>query len=115
MKIFGLLVIRKYCLFGIINFPQITALSDFPGIKTAKGNKPKLMKHVLFTMVERSFLASFTWTGKAGKGQPRKHAIRDYPNFLQVLHFILKKLEGSYDDDMFYDHLKNKVLCYAYE
>lgn len=84
-------------------------------MKAAKGNKPKLLKRVLFAFVEKPFLGTITWTGKAGKGQPRKHAMKDYPNFLHFLHSILKKIEGTYEDDMFYDHLKNNVLSHAYE
>lgn len=96
-------------------FPQVKSFANFPGMKSNMGNKPKQLKSVLHKLIEPSILATFTWTGKVPRGQKKKHALKSYPNILRVLHSILKKLEGSYDEDMFYNHLKNKVIKHAYE
>lgn len=95
-------------------YPQINSFTNFPGMKSNIGNKPKQLKSVLYKLIDQTFLASFTWTGKVPKGQKRKHALKDYPNTLRVLRFILEKLEGSYNEEMFLNHLKNKVIKHAY-
>lgn len=74
-----------------------------------KGNKPKLLKTILHKFISKPCFAMFTWTGKAGKGQARKTALRDYSNILEVLRQIVEKLEGSYKEDMFLSHLKNVI------
>lgn len=79
-----------------------------------RGNKPKLLKTVLHEFVAKPLFAMFTWTGKAGRGQARKNALKDYPKFLRLLHTILENIEGTYDKEMFLDHLKNKVIKQAY-
>lgn len=84
-------------------------------MKSLKGNKPKLLKSVIHKVIDRSLLAVFTWTGKAGRGQRRKNALQGYPNILDVLRSIVEKLEGTYDEPLFLDHLKNKVIRTAYE
>lgn len=83
-------------------------------MKSMLGNKPKLLKAVLYKLIAKPFFAMFTWTGKAGRGQARKTSLQNYTNILRVLHKILVKLEGSYDFEMFIDHLKNKVIRNAY-
>lgn len=79
------------------------------------GNKPKLLKTVLYNFVTNSLFATFTWTGKSGRGQGRKNALKNFPNIIKVWQAIVENLEGGYADEMFLDHLKNKIMKRAYE
>lgn len=90
-------------------FAQVNSFCDFPGTKLNQGNKPKQLKNVLHKL---TLLADFIWSGKA-PGKP-KNAFKGYTNFVRVLRLILVKLEGRYDEAVFLDHFKNKIIKHAY-
>lgn len=94
---------------------QESSFVNFPSMDQLTGNKPKLLKGVVFNLFSPACLAGFTWTGKASAGQSRKNALRDYSNILQMLHSIMCQLDGEYEHSVFLNHLKNKVIKYAYE
>lgn len=95
---------------------QVRALSFIPGLKMPAmlGNKPKILKKVLYSVIEPSCFANFTWTGKASNGNT-KNAMKDLPKVLQLLHTVVKGSDQSYSYTLFLHHLKEKVIRYAYE
>lgn len=95
---------------------QVRALSQIPGLNMPSmlGNKAKVLKMVLYSIIEPSCLANFTWTGKAANGR-RKNAMKKYPRILQLLHTVVKGADETYIYATFLYHLKEKVIKYAYE
>lgn len=78
------------------------------------GNKAKMIKKVLFAIVEPGCFSHFTWSGKSSNGKT-KNALKDYPNILKLLHSVMKGPDGTYEYALFLCHLKDKVIKYAYE
>lgn len=93
---------------------QIKALSHVPGLNALMGNKIKMIKLVLHSIIERSCFANYTWLGRGAKGQS-KQSLQKHPNILQLLYTIVKGCDISYSYDLFLHHLKDKVIKYAYE
>lgn len=93
---------------------KIIAFTDFPGMNALLGNKPKLLKKVVFSIIDRSFLSNFTWTGKSIKNQT-KSALKDFPRMVDVFQSIVGNLDNGYDKTIFLKHLKEKIMKYAYE
>lgn len=78
------------------------------------GNKVRMIKLVLHTIIERSCFANYSWLGKGAKGQ-KKEPMQKYPKVLQILHAVVKGSDISYNYDVFLRNLKEKVIKYAYE
>lgn len=89
-------------------FCQVEALSKNPDLKSSFGNKPKMLKTLLYSIIEPICL------GKAPTGQT-KHALKDCPNILQLLYSVVRGSDKSYKYSLFLAHLKDKVIKYAYE
>lgn len=91
-------------------------LSSFPGYEAviASGSQPKLLKSVVYLIFDRRYLSNYTWTGKSTKGQ-KKQALKDKPNVVKLVFEAINKLDASYKYSSYLNHLKNKVLKYAYE
>lgn len=96
---------------------QVKVFSNNPGINFSqiKGNKPKILKMVLYSLIELKCFSNFTWTGKGQSGKKTKNALKEYPQFLQLLYSVVKGSDNSYDYDLFLRHLKDKAIKYAYE
>lgn len=78
------------------------------------GNKPKMIKAILFAIIEPSCFSNYTWSGKAANGR-KKNAMQKHPKILELLHKVVKGSDESYDFQLFLKHLKEKVIKYAYE
>lgn len=86
-----------------------------PGVKSSNGDQAKLLKRLVAKMFERSFLANFTWSGKSINGQ-RKIALKSHDKIVELLYKISNNcLNKTYNYEDFLNHLKNKILKYAYE
>lgn len=96
---------------------QVKVLSNNPGINFSeiKGNKPKILKMVLYSLIEPKCFSNFTWTGKGPSGKKTKKALKEYPQFLQLLYSVVKGSDNSYDYGLFLRHLKDKAIKYANE
>lgn len=79
------------------------------------GNKPKMLKMVLYSIVELRCFSNFTWTGKDSSEKKTKNAVKDYPKTLQLLHTVVKGSDNSYTYALFLKDLKQKAIKYAYE
>lgn len=93
---------------------QIRILSTFPGMKKCKGNQPKLLKHVAHIIVDRVFLAQFSYSGKSLKNQ-RKMAFTERKNIVALLYSVAGKVDTAYEEDDMKLHLRDKILKYAAE
>ena len=78
------------------------------------GNKPKMLKKVLYSIIDPKCYSNFTWTGKAPNNK-KKNAMQDYEKVLQLLYKVVKGSDSTYDYKLFLVHLKDKVIKYAYE
>lgn len=81
---------------------------------TMLGNKPKMIKKIIFAIVEPACFSNFTWTGKASNGK-RKNALENLTHILTLVHSIIKTVDGAYCYQLFLRHLKDNVIKYAYE
>lgn len=83
-------------------------------METFRGNQPKLLKCIVYTIMEPVFFANFTWTGKTIKGE-KKIPFQRSKNIVDLLFDMVVKVEPSYQQATFLSHLKNKIIKYAYE
>lgn len=78
------------------------------------GCRLQILKRFLFSIVDRNFLTSFTWTGKS-KGTERKISFAKYERILERNVYVSKKkwweLSTEYIQNIFVD----RILKYAYE
>lgn len=67
----------------LITFLQVNALSNIRGLKTPAmlGNKTKMIRKVLFAIIENSCFSFFSWTGKAANGGT-KNALQKCPQIM---------------------------------
>lgn len=81
---------------------------------TMLGNKAKMIKKVLFTVIEPSCFSLFSWSGKSvGK---TKIALQKFPRILQLLHKVIESIDGPTDyTNVFLLLLKDKIIRHAYE
>lgn len=77
------------------------------------GNAVKVLKTVLFSVIDREFLSSFTYTGKTHT-KKKKLALRELKNIVNLLYSVTSKLIGNYAYSTFENHLVNKVIKHAY-
>lgn len=88
-------------------------------VKRNVGKNPdsavKTLKATTGLIIERMFLADFTWTGKSKAGYSRKIALKKFERLIQLLHAIVSDLHPNKDYDKFNDDLVNRVLKYSYE
>lgn len=87
-----------------------------PGINSNSmaGNKVKILKTVLYSIIDKNCFSNFTWSGKTTHGKT-KHAMKNYPAILNLLHCIVKGSDSSYTYSLFLQNLKEKIIKYAYE
>lgn len=85
-----------------------------PDINSLLGNQQKLLKRIVALLFDRQLLAEFTWSGKSIKGT-KKSAMSAQKNIVDFLYAISTNIDSSYQHKNFLDHLKNKILKYAYE
>lgn len=64
--------------------------------------------------MDRTFLSKFTWTGKSIGGRAEM-AFKNLEKINELLYGIVSSIDDKYDKSTFLDHLKNKILKYAYE
>lgn len=83
-------------------------------METFRGNQPKLLKAIVYTIMEPIFFANFTWTGKSVNGE-RKIPFQESNNIVDLLFDMVAKVEPSYQKTTFLSHLKTKIIKYAYE
>lgn len=93
---------------------QIKVLSSFPGMNRTKGNQPKLLRKIVYFIMDRRFMANFTYSGKSTKGQ-RKIAFKMQQNIIGLLYSIVSKIDKSFDKDNLTLYLKDNILKYASE
>lgn len=78
------------------------------------GCRLKILKRFLFSIIDRIFLANFTWTGKTN-GPERKIAFSKFENVLDLMFTLVKKNDEHYPLKTLKDYLINRILKYAYE
>lgn len=94
---------------------QNDLISEHPGVdRTNKHNQPKLLKRVVSLIFDRVFLSNITWSGKSVRGQ-KKIAMKKFHRVVDLMYTVSNKIFGNYEYNTFLDHLKNKILKYAYE
>lgn len=98
-----------------IVFLQVKVLSNFPGLAQTKGNQPKLLRKILDFIVDRTFLAKFSYTGKLVKGQKRKISFSQKKNIVDLLYAIASKVDKTYEKDDLKTYLRDKILKHAAE
>lgn len=83
-------------------------------MKSAIGNHGKLLKMVVHSIIERSYLANFNWTGTSRHGEKRI-GFSKAKNFVEALYSIVTRIDSSYKHEVFMYTLKEKILKHAYE
>lgn len=78
------------------------------------GNKTKMIRLVLFAIIEPSCFSFFTWTGKAANGGT-KNALKKCPQILQLIYEVIRTTDKSYEYSSFLTHLKEGIVKHAYE
>lgn len=76
-------------------------------------NRVKMIKFILFSIIDRTFFANFTWGGKGSNGQ-KKEPLKTYPNVLKLIYAVVKGCDKSYSYDIFLENLKSGVIRHAY-
>lgn len=66
-------------------------------------------------MIDRVFLAEYTWTGKTVGGRANKKSFKTLKKINDFIYETVNTIDGGYSQSTFLDHLKNKILKYAYE
>lgn len=95
-------------------FSQIENLAQVPNMKSAIGNQGRLLKLVMHSIIDRSYLANFNWKGISRIGDKRI-AFCNAENLVELLYAIVTKIDSSYSYDVFIFTLKEKILKHAYE
>lgn len=80
-----------------------------------KGNQPKLLKKITDFIIDRYFLAQFTYSGKLVTRGHRKNSFKERKNIVVLLYGIACKVDKNYEEENFTLHLKDKILRYAGE
>lgn len=73
-----------------------------------------VLEAVVYCMIYPSFLSKISWTGRAGKGQPKKVALSKYANIVKLILEICQKADNSYGHDDCLEDLKYKIIKYAH-
>lgn len=89
-------------------------MANVPKVNGAIGDQKKMLKVVLQNIMEGTFAAEFTWTGKTVANR-KKMAFKKLKNMNELLFSIVVHIDPSYRRSEFDSHLINKVLKYAYE
>lgn len=74
----------------------------------------KTVKTVLGLIIDRRFLAEFTWSGKSKPGT-RKKPFRDEKNVINLIHTIALQKHTTYTREQFEKDMVDKVFKFAYE
>lgn len=93
---------------------QVKMLSTFSGVRRIKGNHTKMLRAVIALIIDRYFMAGFSYSGKSVKGQ-RKTPLKSYENILSLLYSVANKIDKNYEKEDFEADLKDKILKYAGE
>lgn len=73
----------------------------------------KVLEPVIFSLIAPAFLSETSWTGRAGKGQPNKIALKKYGRVVSMITSICNKADKFYGADTCLKDLKYKVIKYA--
>lgn len=79
------------------------------------GCRLKILKKFLFSIVDRNFLSSFTWTGKTNKSDKRKISFATFGQILDLLFELVKRNDEHYPQKIFKTYLVTNILKHAYE
>lgn len=85
-----------------------------PEINGANGNRIKMLKNATYTIMARTYLANFTYSGKT-VGHNVKLAFQKFKNVKELLYGTVSHIDCSYSASDFHFNSVNKVLKYAYE
>lgn len=78
-----------------------------------KGNQMKLLRKLVALIIDRYFLAQFTYSGRSVKGQ-RKNSFKKNENIIAFLYSVANRIDKNYEKGDFEDNLK-VILKYAGE
>lgn len=76
-------------------------------------NKPKMLKALVYKVIDREFFAQFTWTGKSTGGRT-KTAVQKFINLNDFFYEVMNVIDGGYTQFSFLRHYKNNVIKGAY-
>lgn len=89
-------------------------MSNEPEVKIALGNRVKMSRILVYKIVEKAFLAEFTWTGRS-IGDRVKMKFKELVNINRLLYSVVSNIDVNYDRKTFSEHLISRILKYAYE
>lgn len=73
-----------------------------------------MTKKVLLALISDKCLANFTWTGKSATKDIKKMPFKKMNSIHRVVVMALKKIDSSYDNNIFHDDVVKHILKYAY-
>lgn len=77
-------------------------------------NGTAVLEAVVYCIIYPSFMAHTSWTGRAGKGQPRKIPLSKYANVVKLISDICCKADHDYSHERCLDDFKYKIIKYAH-
>lgn len=97
-------------------FIQVEHISRMPENQLVihGGCRLKILKRFLSSILDRAFLANFTWTGKT-IGTDRKIPFGKFKKILDLMFALVTKNDENYPRKTMTDFLVNRILKYAYE
>lgn len=93
---------------------QVGHLARVPNLKSTIGNQGKLLKLVVHSIIDRSYLANYNWTGSSRNNEKRIGFCKA-KNLVDTLYAIVAKIDSTYTHEVFMHILKEKILKHAYE
>lgn len=92
----------------------MNALARAPRLNSLLGDKVKMIRFILFSIVDRTFFSNYTWMGKGANGET-KQAFSKYKNVLNLIYTVVRGRDENYNFEAFLSNLKLKIIRYAYE
>lgn len=74
----------------------------------------KMAKKILLMIMDRVFLAQFTWTGKSRPGT-RKIAFQEYNRTVGIIFALTSKIHRSYTKEQYRKDMVDRIFKFAYE
>lgn len=70
----------------------------------------KILEPVVYSLIAPSFMCKISWTGRAGKGEPRKIPLSKYINVVNLIAFTLNKADRRYTQLKTENKLKYTII-----
>lgn len=86
------------------------------GLNGVHGDKKgsKIIKSVVYAIISRPLMTTYTWTGRSKSSNERKKALSTKLNILDLIYDVVKAYDGKYTKRECNEDIKYKVCKYAH-